>query len=195
MTEVHEGLEAKEFERPESIINLNVCTVSGKLPTELCKRDPRGSTIKNEIFVRGTQPTEFCDVHVEVEVDTSTNKIANEYCPEGNIEKRVFIKRNPPYNPEANNGIMPSDYQYTAPTEVCDEHTEGSWIEDWLDNWFNRPGRDNGDENEDESQDEGWPNNWNNENNGNEGSESNNNGSNNGNNNENTNGNNENNGN
>lgn len=56
--------------------------------------------------------------------------------------KRVFIKRNPPYDPQANNGIVPSDYQYTAPVEVCDEHTEGSFIEDWLRDWFNIPGHE-----------------------------------------------------
>jgi len=158
MTQVHEGLEPKDFQRPDNIITLSICTESGKLATELCNRDPRGSTVRNEIFVRGTQPTEFCDVHVELEIDTTTNKIANEYCPKENVEKRVFIKRNPPYNPEANNGILPSDYQYTAPIEVCDEHTESKSIKDWLDDWFNNPSENN----EYEDEDEDWNNNWNN---------------------------------
>lgn len=158
MTQVHEGLEPKDFQRPDNIITLSICTESGKLATELCNRDPRGSTVRNEIFVRGTQPTEFCDVHVELEIDTTTNKIANEYCPKENVEKRVFIKRNPPYNPDANNGILPSDYQYTAPIEVCDEHTESKSIKDWLDDWFNNPGENN----EYEDEDEDWNNNWNN---------------------------------
>ena len=158
MTQVHEGLEPKDFQRPDNIITLSICTESGKLATELCNRDPRGSTVRNEIFVRGTQPTEFCDVHVELEIDTTTNKIANEYCPKENVEKRVFIKRNPPYNPEANNGILPSDYQYTAPIEVCDEHTESKSIKDWLDDWFNNPSEIN----EYEDEDEDWNNNWNN---------------------------------
>lgn len=142
MTEVHDGLESKDFPHPDNIVTLNICTESGKLPTELCRHDPRGSSVRNEIFVKGTQPKEFCDVHVEVEVDTSTNKIANEYCPQEFVQKRVFIKRNPPYDPQANNGIVPSDYQYTAPVEVCDEHTEGSFIEDWLRDWFNIPGHE-----------------------------------------------------
>ncbi len=43
--------------------------------------------VRSEIFVQGTQPTEFCDVHVELEVDTTTNKIANEYCPEESSRK------------------------------------------------------------------------------------------------------------
>jgi len=145
MTQVHEGLEPKDFERPDSLITLSICTKSGKLATELCKKDPRGSTIRSEIFVRGTQPTDFCDVHVELDIDTTTNKIANEYCPKENVEKRVFIKRNPPYDPGANNGIVPSDYQYTAPTEVCDVHTESKSIIDWLEDWFNNPGGNDGD--------------------------------------------------
>ncbi|HHV45444.1 MAG TPA: PBP1A family penicillin-binding protein [Tissierellia bacterium] len=145
MTQVHEGLEPKDFERPDNLITLSICTKSGKLATELCKKDPRGSTIRSEIFVRGTQPTDFCDVHVELDIDTTTNKIANEYCPKENVEKRVFIKRNPPYDPEANNGIVPSDYQYTAPTEVCDVHTESKSIIDWLEDWFNNPGGNDGD--------------------------------------------------
>jgi len=145
MTQVHEGLEPKDFERPDNLITLSICTKSGKLATEFCKKDPRGSTIRSEIFVRGTQPTDFCDVHVELDIDTTTNKIANEYCPKENVEKRVFIKRNPPYDPEANNGIVPSDYQYTAPTEVCDVHTESKSIIDWLEDWFNNPGGNDGD--------------------------------------------------
>ncbi len=130
MTRVHDGLEAKQFEKPDGLITVSVCSQSGKLPTELCSHDPRGNKIISEIFVQGTQPTEFCETHVEVEIDTETGKIANEFCPEDNIETRVFIKREPPYNPEEHNGIVPADYQYTAPTEVCEEHNEDTIIED-----------------------------------------------------------------
>ena len=106
------------------------------MPTELCKQDPRGSTIISEIFAQGTQPTEFCETHVEIEIDTETNKIANEFCPEENIETRVFIRRDPPYNPEEHKGIVPEDYQYTAPTEICDIHDENTIIEDDFDNIY-----------------------------------------------------------
>jgi len=129
MTRVHEDLEAKQFEKPDGLTTVSVCSKSGKLPTELCSQDPRGSTIVSEIFVQGTQPTEFCDTHVELQIDTETGKIANEFCPEDNIETRVFIKREPPYNPSEHNGIAPEDYQYTAPTEVCEEHNEDTIID------------------------------------------------------------------
>src|SRR5699024_1545053 len=84
-----------------------------------CSHDPRGSTIISEIFARGTEPTEFCDTHVSLRIDSITNKIATEFCPSSAIVSRVFIKRNPPYNPGKHNGIVPSDYQYTAPYEQC----------------------------------------------------------------------------
>ncbi|NMB08770.1 MAG: PBP1A family penicillin-binding protein [Tissierellia bacterium] len=134
MTRVHEGLETKQFEKPDGLITVSVCSQSGKLPTELCSLDPRGSTIISEIFVQGTQPTEFCETHVEVGIDTETGKIANEFCPEDNIETKIFIRREPPYNPEEHNGILPQDYRFTAPTEICDVHNEDTVIEDDEDN-------------------------------------------------------------
>ena len=152
MAEVHEGLASKNFERPNNIISVNICTQSGKLATELCSRDPRGSTVQSEIFVKGTQPTEFCDAHVEVDVDITTNKLANEYCPKENVQKRVFVKRAIPYNPAENNGIVPSDYAYTMPNEICDIHNQDNTIKDWLDDLINGP--NNEENNNDNSEDE-----------------------------------------
>lgn len=139
MKEIHKDLPAKDFPVEDGFVTKQICTVSGKLATELCSKDPRGSQVRTEIFIKGTEPTEYCDAHVELDIDTSTNKIATEYCPDDLVEKKVFIKRDPPYNPDENNGIVPLDYQYTAPTEECDIHTkpEKSIFDDWLWNWFN----------------------------------------------------------
>ena len=52
MTKLHENLESKPFERPANIVSVSICTQSGKLPTELCSHDPRGSTIRTELFVQ-----------------------------------------------------------------------------------------------------------------------------------------------
>lgn len=137
MTKAHEGLEYKNFESPGNIVTAEICTQSGKLATELCARDPRGSTIRKEIFVKGTEPKDFCDTHIELSIDKTTNKIANEYCPPESVETRVFIKRDPPYNPEDHGGIAPKDYEFTAPTEECDIHNQENSVNDWLDDWFN----------------------------------------------------------
>lgn len=124
MSNVHENLEGRKFDRPANIVTLNVCSQSGKIPTDLCSHDPRGSTIISEIFAKGTEPTEFCETHVELKIDTSTNKIATEFCPSDSVASRVFITRDPAYNPKDHDGIVPSDYEYTAPTETCDIHNE-----------------------------------------------------------------------
>jgi len=127
MTKIHEGKESKtQFDEPSGLVKVNVCTQSGKLPTELCTLDPRGSMVKSEIFVKGTEPKDYCDVHVQLTIDNSTGKIANEYCPEDLLETKVFIQRPIPYNPAENNGIVPTDYQYSAPTEICDVHNEST---------------------------------------------------------------------
>jgi membrane carboxypeptidase/penicillin-binding protein len=60
------------FERPANVVGLNVCRVSGKLPSGGCdnvavvNRDgglEQRSMIYTEYFVRGTQPAEFCALH------------------------------------------------------------------------------------------------------------------------------------
>ena len=123
MAEVHKNLPARNFDRPQNIVTATIDTESGKLATELSERDPRGSTARSEIFIKGTEPKEFDDVHVELEIDIATNKLANPYCPPTLVEKRVFITRPVPYDPALNNGIVPKDYIYEAPIDLCDVHT------------------------------------------------------------------------
>lgn len=137
-SKIHEGLESKtSFEQPSGIVSANVCSQSGLLPSALCSYDPR-HTIKTEIFAQGTVPTSTCDVHIELEIDTSNNKIANIFCPEDLVETRVFVERTPPYSPSDNNGILPSDYAYNAPTEICTDHDETTVIiPDPFDDWWN----------------------------------------------------------
>ncbi|MTI54135.1 MAG: PBP1A family penicillin-binding protein [Geosporobacter ferrireducens] len=124
MAQVHQGLPAKNFDRPENVISVQVDKISGKRPTELSLRDPRGSQVHTELFVKGTEPKEHDDVHVEVEIDTSTGKLATPYCPPTLVEKRVFVRRPIPYNPSANNGIVPRDYPYEVPTAECTAHSQ-----------------------------------------------------------------------
>ncbi len=136
MKQAHDGLPDKDFEKPQGFITKIICTESGKLATELCERDPRGSTVKSEIFIQGTEPREFCDTHIEVAIDTSNGKLATEFCPPELVENKVFIKRNPPYNPEEHDEYVPADFIYTVPTEICDEHLEPEESENWFDEWF-----------------------------------------------------------
>lgn len=104
MTPIHEGLAPAKFERNPNLIPVQVCSQSGKLPTELCSHDQRGSQVITEYFVPGTQPTETCDAHTKITVCTSSNMLRSEFCPGNLIEERVFIKRKTPFNPESKSG-------------------------------------------------------------------------------------------
>jgi penicillin-binding protein 1A len=58
MKAIHQGLAAKEFSRPDTgLVEVKVCTESGLLPTQYCPES------KDEIFIAGTEPKQFCDIH------------------------------------------------------------------------------------------------------------------------------------
>lgn len=126
MSQVHEGLPSvTEFAQPEGIVRASVCTMSGKSPSKFCSSDPRGTVI-SEIFIKGTEPTAPCDAHVEVEICTESNMLANDFCPEETRTKIVRVQTTPPYNPESHGGVIPSDMQYRVPTQTCDIHNESN---------------------------------------------------------------------
>ncbi len=144
MTELHKDLADKKFDIPDGILSIAVDSKSGKLPSDLSAHDPRGSTVINEYFIQGTQPTEIDDVHVSATICKDSGKIANpEFCPIASMETRVFIKRPVPFNPNVNKGKgggsfrirddrydLPFSYEYTDSagtliqvSDLCTLHT------------------------------------------------------------------------
>ncbi|NBG88972.1 transglycosylase domain-containing protein [Isachenkonia alkalipeptolytica] len=117
MTRIHEDYENKDFTRPDNIISREVCAISGKIPTELCERDPRGSQVTTELFIRGTEPTEECDSHVLVKIHEPTGTLATDDTPEEEIKEKVYVSRPVPYYPEDHDGITPRDWPYELPKE------------------------------------------------------------------------------
>lgn len=122
MEDLHENLEPQEFEVPEGIVGATVDIISGKRPTELTKKDPR-NTIRTDIFIRGFEPSEDDDVHVEVKICKSSGKLATSSCPSHDVETKVMVKRPVPYDPKEHKDILLKDSEYDAPTESCDIHT------------------------------------------------------------------------
>ncbi len=122
----HEGLPYKDFNKPASITSALICKESGKLAVQgLCTDDPRGSTARYEYFAPGTVPTETCDIHKEVFIDTSSGLFATEYCPEELVERRVMIQRVDPINvEELSPGVLNSiaDYKYEIPYSMIGEY-------------------------------------------------------------------------
>lgn len=124
MANIHKNKPYKKFEMPGGLVAVDICTESGKRPSELCALDQRGSTIKTEVFIKGTEPAleEICDIHVVRDIDISTNKLATPYCPASLIQSKVFIQRKEPFVPNAA-GKIPEDSIYEAPIETCPLHT------------------------------------------------------------------------
>ncbi len=74
-----------DFTRPDGLIDVDVCALSGKLPTEACQRTYR------EIFIPGTEPTEADDFYQIFEIDRRTGALADENTPPEYRTEQVFI--------------------------------------------------------------------------------------------------------
>lgn len=92
MERAHEGLEYRDFQKPEGLTMASICKKSGKLAVEgLCDQDPRGSMVVNEYFANGTVPGEYCDHHFRATICTASGMLANEFCPGENRQDNVYI--------------------------------------------------------------------------------------------------------
>ena len=91
MSRIHENLESEKFEKPDGIVAVTVCRESGKLAIDgVCTNDPRGNCAYTEYFAEGTQPTEYCDHHILVNICSETNALAGPNCP-NQIASGVYI--------------------------------------------------------------------------------------------------------
>jgi len=59
MKRSHEMLDLpdQEFVKPDGVIEVEICKDSKKLPSKYC------TELETELFIRGTEPTETCDIH------------------------------------------------------------------------------------------------------------------------------------
>lgn len=86
------GETLKTFEMAPGVITETYCKDSGKLVTDACALDPRGWRTETGYFTRQTVPTEYCDTHVVVLRDTSTNLIASPNCNPAHTQKVALIR-------------------------------------------------------------------------------------------------------
>jgi penicillin-binding protein 1C len=82
---------ASSFSQPPGMKTATVCAVSGLLPNEHCPNAIR------EMFIEGTEPTEYCTVHRVERVNRNTGRLATACTPPELVEERVYEV----YPPEA----------------------------------------------------------------------------------------------
>ncbi len=129
MTRIHLGLANKDFEMPDGIVQCTICSKSGKLAVAgLCDCDGRDGIVINEYFVKGTEPTETCDVHVAVNICADTGLLATTSCPNQAIQVKVIL-------PAMQEGVAEAttlDTAYGISSDLvsatCTVHTGGVYV-------------------------------------------------------------------
>ncbi|MBR5871265.1 MAG: PBP1A family penicillin-binding protein [Clostridia bacterium] len=101
MTRLHQPLIAESqrtgepletFETASGVVTATYCVDSGKLVTEACRHDLRGSRVETGYFTMETAPTTACDVHVLVDYDKVTGALACQDCPPENITQVALVR-------------------------------------------------------------------------------------------------------
>lgn len=106
MTKIHETKldmtkksELKHFELTDGVTVCEYCSDSGLPVTNACLHDPRGERREIGYFVRGNEPSGYCNVHVPVAYDAEEGGVCLYHtCPEENVRYvgLIFVRRSFP---------------------------------------------------------------------------------------------------
>ncbi len=141
MSKLHEGLVDKPIidADPTSLglVKRTVCSVSGLLATDSCKNDEDHKPV-TEWFLSSKAPTEYCDMHVTLDICSAENAIATEFCPPESVSQVDYVlirPDNPLYRfddeyllealPTAVRTELTTD-EFVASMKTCTVHANGS---------------------------------------------------------------------
>jgi membrane peptidoglycan carboxypeptidase len=85
MRTVLQGRPDKPFVRPDGLVQVEVCDLSGLLPTPACPHT------KLEWFIDGTQPTEHDTFYKQVWIDAATGQLATDSTPAERRQMRTVL--------------------------------------------------------------------------------------------------------
>ena len=89
MRSVLTGTPEREFSRPAGIVRVEVCALSGLLPSESCPYR------RWEWFIAGTEPVETDNIYRKVTIDAATGRLADAGTP-AEREKSIVVLDLPP---------------------------------------------------------------------------------------------------
>jgi len=99
------------FPRPDGLVELSVCPISGQLHTDAC---PKART---ELFLAENTPPK-CTVHQRLDICKVTGKLATDYCPADSVEEREYQD----FGAEWDEWAREHGYN-VPPRETCPLHT------------------------------------------------------------------------
>jgi len=108
------GTPPKPFARPADVVEQEVCTPSGLLPTPDCAKRV------TELFTRGNLPTRLDDLYRRAEVCKVNGKLAFDLVPANGRESKVFVLFPSPYTDWGPRNGYPA-----PPTDRCDDVYRG----------------------------------------------------------------------
>jgi 1A family penicillin-binding protein len=92
MQQASVGLPARDFPRPTGLRDVEVCALSGLLPTQYC------SDTRSETFIAGTEPTLHDNFFQPFKIDRSNGLLATRYTPPADVVEKVYAVLPPEYS-------------------------------------------------------------------------------------------------
>ncbi|KXL53253.1 penicillin-binding protein 1A/1B [Anaerotignum neopropionicum] len=81
MSQVHQGLTNKDFQKPSGIVTQTYCSACGGIPSELCSQDYYGLTTHTDIAAADFKGSaEVCTAHKVFTICRESGKLATENC-------------------------------------------------------------------------------------------------------------------
>lgn len=77
---LHKNLKNVRLYDERNLTSVSICLDSGKIATDACKNDVRGSRVETVLVYPEDKPTASCDKHVTVDFCSTGDGVANEYC-------------------------------------------------------------------------------------------------------------------
>ncbi|MBQ4577898.1 MAG: PBP1A family penicillin-binding protein [Clostridia bacterium] len=120
MTSVLEGAEPAQFTLSTEMNKVSYCLDCGRLATDLCSADVRGTRVATAYLAAEDVPKRNCDCHVSVTLCASGH-IANDFCPlEGQTTVSLInFRRTYPSN-TAGETLTIGDQKYCAPYDLTE---------------------------------------------------------------------------
>lgn len=128
MGPLHEGLENRSLFDGSRLTTATICSESGLLATDACKKDPRGDCCITVRMLPKHVPSGRCDQHVMVAFCTEGHGVANEFCKlAGTAEEVGLVKfTEKQFAMYRNAGVDVEEAAYTD--EKCKLHSITSWL-------------------------------------------------------------------